>query len=139
MTESEGGRITLRPLVPEGFAHSSARLNYSPGVLVEGGRLVFCSGQVGRAADGEVISDPIEQYVAAFENVRLVLAEAEASFADVVELMTFHTTFDGFDLFVAVKDRYVTDPAYPAWTAIGVSALALPGLLAEIRATAVIR
>ena len=34
-----------------------------------------------------------------------------------------------------VKDRYILEP-YPAWTAIGVSELIVPGGLMEIRAIA---
>jgi len=34
-----------------------------------------------------------------------------------------------------VKGDYLKDP-YPAWTAIGVAALFMPGVLVEIRATA---
>ena len=40
------------------------------------------------------------------------------------------------ETFMAVKDRYLTEP-YPAWTAIGVSELVVPGGLVEIRAIAV--
>jgi enamine deaminase RidA (YjgF/YER057c/UK114 family) len=127
-----------RALVPQELSRPSAAFNYSPGVLVEGGRLVICSGQVGRDAAGVPIPDPVEQYVAAFENVGRVLAEAGAGFEDVVELVTFHTSFERFELFTAVKDRYVTGPVLPAWTGVGVSELALPGLLVEIKATAVV-
>ena len=38
---------------------------------------------------------------------------------------------------MAVKDRYLTDP-YPAWTAIGVSELAAPAALVEVRVVAVL-
>ena len=37
--------------------------------------------------------------------------------------------------FTRVKDRYLSPP-YPAWTAIGVAELAVPGGLMEIRAVA---
>ena len=37
-----------------------------------------------------------------------------------------------------LKDRYFTQN-YPAWTAIGSPALAMPGLLVEIKATAVLQ
>ena len=56
----------------------------------------------------------------------------------VVELLTFHVDFnDHLGSFMKVKDRYISEP-YPAWTAIGVSALAF-GSLVEIKATAVRR
>jgi enamine deaminase RidA (YjgF/YER057c/UK114 family) len=125
-------------LAPAELARASRPFNYSPGVLVTGGRLVICSGQVGLGPDGRAIADPEEQYAAAFDNVGRVLAEAGAGFGDLVELVTFHTSFDGFDLFRAVKDRYVLGPVYPTWTGVAVSALAVAGLLVEIKATAAV-
>jgi enamine deaminase RidA (YjgF/YER057c/UK114 family) len=42
-------------------------------------------------------------------------------------------------LFIQVRDRYITNKdRYPAWTAIDVTALAIPGLLAEITCTALL-
>jgi enamine deaminase RidA (YjgF/YER057c/UK114 family) len=40
-------------------------------------------------------------------------------------------------LFLQVKDRYFTQD-YPTWTATSSPALAMPGLLVEIKATAVL-
>jgi enamine deaminase RidA (YjgF/YER057c/UK114 family) len=38
-----------------------------------------------------------------------------------------------------VKDRFFTNPErLPAWTALGVAALAMPGLSAEIKCTALL-
>jgi hypothetical protein len=76
--------------------------------------------------------------VAAFEQVRAVLAEAGLDFSDVVELTTFHVGLEHLRVFGAVKDRHLAAP-YPAWTAIGVSALAFPGGLAEVKVTAQLR
>ena len=57
--------------------------------------------------------------------------------ADIVELTTFHTDLRGdMAAFAAVKDEYLPD-RYPSWTAVGVTQLALPELLVEIRAVAV--
>jgi enamine deaminase RidA (YjgF/YER057c/UK114 family) len=114
-------------------------MHYSPGVLVEGGQLLFVSGQVGRDVDGNVIADPEAQYVAIFENIKAILERANADFGDLVSLNSYHLSFDGFATFVAVKDRYVLGPTFPAWTGVGVSELALPGLLAEVQCTALIR
>jgi len=54
-----------------------------------------------------------------------------------VDLVTYHTDMRDIMRFLEVKNRYFTKD-YPAWTAIGVSALAMPGLLVEIKATAVL-
>lgn len=94
------------------------------------------SGQVGRDETGSAIADPEGQFVAAFENVGAILKEARLSYADIVDLSTFHTSFDSFALFVDVKNRFLASEPYPAWTAVGVTALALPGLLVEIKALA---
>ena len=55
---------------------------------------------------------------------------------DVVELVTYHVDPD-FGTFGRVKDEFFPKD-YPAWTALGVTALALPALKVEVRATAVI-
>jgi enamine deaminase RidA (YjgF/YER057c/UK114 family) len=124
-------------IVPPELAGASAAYRYSPAVLAEAPQLLFVSGQVGRDPEGNAIPEAREQYVAAFENVKSVLAHAGADFGDVVELVTFHVSFEDFDVFTAVKDEYVRGPVFPAWTGVGVTALALPGLLVEIKCTAV--
>ena len=73
----------------------------------------------------------------AFENLQAVLEAAGANLADVVELMTFHTDLRG-DMaeFTKVKDAFFPD-RYPSWTAVGVTQLASPDFLVEVRAVAV--
>jgi enamine deaminase RidA (YjgF/YER057c/UK114 family) len=106
---------------------------------VRAGELLLCSGQIGVGSDGRAPADPAEQFAAAFEAVGAVLAEAGLDFGDVVEITSFHVgLMQHIGAFMRVKDRYLAEP-YPAWTAIGVSELAVPGGLVEIRATARLR
>ena len=85
------------------------------------------------------IAEPEAQFAQAFENVKSVLAAAKLDFSDVVEMTTFHVGLQQhLGTFLAVKDRYLTAP-YPAWTAIGIVELAVPGALVEIRVTARLR
>ena len=126
----------MRAIVPPALARGSEKYRFSPGVAAGG--LLFVSGQVGRDGHGHVIDDPTAQYVAAFECVGAVLTEAGAGFGDIVEMTSFHTSFDGFELFTAVRERYLPGPVFPAWTAVGVTALALPGILVEVKCTAVL-
>ena len=121
-------------IIPPSMQKNARRFGYSPGV--ECGEWVMISGQVGRDETGNAIADPEAQFVAAFENVGAILNAANLSYADIVDLSTFHTSFDSFALFVDVKNRFLTSEPYPAWTGVGVSALALPGLLVEIKALA---
>jgi enamine deaminase RidA (YjgF/YER057c/UK114 family) len=102
---------------------------------VRAGELLLCSGQIGTGPDGRPPADPETQFALAFEQVKSVLDEAGLGFGDVVELTTFHVGMQHLTTFAAVKDRYLAAP-YPAWTAIGVSELAFPGGLAEVRVTA---
>jgi enamine deaminase RidA (YjgF/YER057c/UK114 family) len=125
-----------RSVVPDGMQRFYDQFHFAPAVRV--GKQLFCSGQVGSTADGKLDPDPAAQIAAAFENVRAVLEEAGASFADVVEMTSFHVGFNQhIGIFMQVKDAFVKEP-YPAWTAIGVAELAF-GALVEIKVTALLR
>lgn len=101
------------------------------------GDTIWMSGQVGLDATLNPGDGAEAQARLAFENLRAVLDAAGATMADIVELTTFHTDLRA-DMagFAAVKDEFLPD-RYPSWTAVGVSQLALPELLVEIRAVAV--
>jgi enamine deaminase RidA (YjgF/YER057c/UK114 family) len=73
----------------------------------------------------------------AFKKIEQILAGAGATMADVVELVTYHTSMDELDTFIRVKSEFFSGN-YPCWTAVGVKELVLPGLLVEIKVTAVI-
>ena len=70
--------------------------------------------------------------------MQAVLAEAGGSLADVVELTSYHLAMDDLHTFATVKAEFFPQD-FPAWTVVGVTALALPELLIEVKATAVIR
>ncbi|KUL55500.1 hypothetical protein ADL22_01035 [Streptomyces sp. NRRL F-4489] len=112
------------------------RLHFSQ--ATRAGDLIWVSGQTGIDATTLTPAAGMEaQARLAFDGVRNVLEAAGACLRDIVELTTFHTDLRGdMPAFARVKDEYLTD-RYPSWTAVGVSQLALPGLLVEIRAVAV--
>ena len=125
-----------RVVIPDGMQRFYDQFHFAPAVRV--GKQLFCSGQVGNGPDGKLDPDPAVQITAAFENVRAVLEEAGASFADVVELTSFHVGFnEHIGIFMQVKDGFLKEP-YPAWTAVGVAELAF-GALVEIKVTARVR
>jgi enamine deaminase RidA (YjgF/YER057c/UK114 family) len=110
------------------------RFHFAPAVK-DGDRL-FCSGVIGTGPDGKASSDPETQFTQAFESLKSVLGAAGASIGDIVDLTTFHVGLQtNMRAFTKVKDQYVSEP-YPAWTAIGISELAFPGGLVEIKAVA---
>jgi enamine deaminase RidA (YjgF/YER057c/UK114 family) len=121
-------------VVPPGTEASTARFGFS--AAVEAAGLLFVSGVLGTGADGSLSDDPGTQYESAFQNVGATLRAAGTSWDRVAELTTFHVGLrEHLAAFVAVKARHVTAP-FPAWTAIGVTELAAPGAIVEIRVVA---
>lgn len=101
------------------------------------GNTIWVSGQVGIDAEMNPADGMAAQARLAFQSLQTILAAAGATLADVVELSSFHIDLHaGMAEFMAVKDEFFPE-RYPAWTAIGVSQLALPGLLVEVKAVAV--
>jgi len=126
-----------RLIIPPIMQRIVDRAGYVPAVQV--GATVFCAGQVGRSADLEVIDDPEAQFLACWENLRLVLEAAGCTYEDVVDMTTYHVEMrKHMPVFRDVKNR-VFPRGTCAWTSIGVSGLAHPGLLVEIKCVAVKR
>jgi enamine deaminase RidA (YjgF/YER057c/UK114 family) len=123
-------------IIPDAMRRTVDVYQSSPAVSVAGGRLIFVSGQVGGDEAGQPVADPEAQFVAAIENLREILEEAGATLADVVEITTYFTSMADLQVFANVKERFFTTTPYPAWTAIGVNELAVPGLRVEVKATA---
>ncbi|MGW5645355.1 RidA family protein [Saccharopolyspora sp. NPDC003752] len=121
---------------PPGTRSIYDSLHFSQATRV--GDLIWVSGQVGIDASTKAAADGMEaQARLAFEGVKAVLEAAGASLLDIVELTTFHTDLRGdITAFTEVKDEYIPD-RYPSWTAVGVTQLARPELLVEIRVVAV--
>ncbi|KPA98299.1 MULTISPECIES: RidA family protein [Pseudomonas] len=124
-------------IVPASMQNIVERAGYAPAVKV--GTTLYCAGQVGRTAALEVIQDPEAQFLACWENLRLVLAAGGCSFDDVVDMTTYHVNMSQhMAIFREVKNR-VFPRGHCAWTSIGVPELAHPGLLVEIKCVAVQR
>ena len=61
----------------------------------------------------------------AFGNPQATLEAAGCSFADIVDVTTFHTDPENqFETIMAVKNQIFNAPPYPNWTAVGVNWLA---------------
>ncbi len=95
-----------KTIVPKGFESMYEHFHFAQ--AVREGNTVWCSGQLGVGPDGKCPEDPKAQFRLAFEAVGRVLAEAGASFADVVEMTTFHVGLrQHLGAFSAVKDDFV--------------------------------
>ncbi|QNA87055.1 RidA family protein [Sphingomonas sp. So64.6b] len=113
---------------------SYEKFGYSP--AVRAGGLLFIAGQIGRRPDGG-IGSVAEQAELALKRTAEILHLAGLTMADLVEVVSYHVDIEtNLKEFMAVKARYTVKP-FPAWSIIGVQALASPGLKIEIRSIAV--
>lgn len=88
-------------------------------------------------SDGSVPESVAEQAEIALGRTREILRLQGLTMADLVEVVSYHVNLkDTIDEFLPVKARYTERP-FPAWSIIGVEALALPPLKIEIRSVAV--
>ncbi|WP_300396850.1 RidA family protein [Henriciella sp.] len=132
MTNSRNRR---RSVVPTSMRADYTEYHFSPGF--EAGGFLFIAGQIGLDENGAAPEDAAEQARIAFTAMGEVLAEAGLDFTDIVSLTSHHVgDVDRIlEWFPKVKDEFIVEP-YPAWTAVGVSGLAIPGLVVEITAIA---
>lgn len=127
---------TRRMIIPPGMENIVERFRYAPGVLV--GDTLHVSGQVGRDENLQVIADKEAQFDQCFRNIGKVLDAAGFAFSDIVEMESWFTAFPGdLPLFMTVKDRWINGPVYPTWTGFQVSNFSMPGIVCEVKVTAV--
>jgi enamine deaminase RidA (YjgF/YER057c/UK114 family) len=123
-----------RPLNPVGIVKPFGR--YSHGVaLSAGARLVFCSGQLGVAGDGTVPETVAGQAEICFGNIKSILAEAGFAMANIVRINAYVTRREHMAEYMAVRDRYVSDPL-PASTLMIVAGFTRPEFLVEVEVVA---
>lgn len=111
-------------------------------VTTRGGRTIHISGQVGINERGEVIGkgDLKRQTEQAFENLKLALVAAGATWNDVVvtRLYVVGLKPEHVPVIREVRSRYASPEHPPASTLVGVSALVGAEWLIEIEAMAVV-
>ena len=119
--------------------HHLAPTGMSPGngyshAVIARGRLVAIAGQVAMDEHGELVgeADPAAQTERVFENLRLALAAAGASFADIVKFGVYVTDMSILPVVREIRDRHVDPAQPPASTAVQVAALFRPGYLVEM-------
>ncbi|HJR14846.1 MAG TPA: Rid family detoxifying hydrolase [Rhodanobacteraceae bacterium] len=91
---------------------------------VRAGDTLYLSGQTPLdPATGAMVAGGIEEQAArVFENLKAVLAAADASFDDAVRVAIYMTDLGNFAVVNEVMKRYFREP-YPARSTIGVAAL----------------
>ena len=113
--------------------------NYSPGVLVTPGRLLFIAGQTALDSDGNVvgIGDPAAQTRQIYENIGRILSEAGGTFSDLVKITRYMTDLSFKTEINRIQSEYLKEDP-PASTGIVVKGLAREAFLVEIEAVACI-
>lgn len=116
---------------PPGFSHIA---------VGTGARLVFVAGQVALAPDFTIVGgDDLEaQTRAAMESVAIALRAGGAGFEHVVRRTIYTLRPTEFEAIGRGIEAVTGSAAHPPQTIIGVSGLALPGLLIEIEVTALV-
>ena len=113
---------------------------FSHVAIAEGTRVVHLAGQVALDREFGIVGgdDLGEQTRAAMRNVEAALTAAGAAWGDVVRrtVYTLHPT--EYETITAAIDEVTGGAEHPAQTIVGVTGLAVPGLLIEIECTAVI-
>lgn len=128
---------SVEAFVPEGQEGFVESFRASP--AIRAGDWVYISGVVAylRASDPRTEETYEAAIRDAFERTRIVLQAAGADWDDVVEMTTYHVDIrDHQEIFRRVREEFVTEQPYPAWTGIGVDALWSPALFVEIRVVA---
>jgi 2-iminobutanoate/2-iminopropanoate deaminase len=98
------------------------------------GDMLFVSGVAPLDRAGKLVGDDAPaQTRQIFENMKLILDAAGASFRDVLRVTVYLTDVDDRKAINPVRQEYFGD-ARPASTLIEVSALAIPGMKVEIEA-----
>ena len=102
------------------------------------GTPVFISGQVGIDGEGKVVGDIEAQTEQAFQNVRTVVEASGGSMDDIVKLTIFVTDAAYRPAVVAARQRFFKSTEPPASTYLVVAGLAVPQLLVEVEAIAMV-
>jgi enamine deaminase RidA (YjgF/YER057c/UK114 family) len=121
-----------------------SELHPAPGfshvAIKTGQRMVCFAGQVALAPDFSLVGgdDLGEQTRAAMRNLETALNAAGARWEDIVR-RTIYTTAPGeYEVITAAIEEVTGSTEHPAQTILGVTGLAVPGLLIEIEATALV-
>jgi 2-iminobutanoate/2-iminopropanoate deaminase len=113
---------------------------FSPGVVTEGGKIVWVSGQTGLVDEqGKSMAGDFEgQARVIFRAIDGVVKRAGGSLKDVVTITVYLTDPRLIDPLMPIRREFFPDGNFPASTTITVHSLPAVGMMLEISAVAVI-
>ncbi len=119
----------------------SKEMGFNQGEVVSGHtRTLYISGQAAMSDDGEPrhVGDMAAQLALSIDNLEAVLREAGMSLANLVRLNVHTTDVDLlFPHYGVLASRLAAARVMPTTTMLGVTRLAIPGLMVELEGTAV--
>ena len=117
----------------------SSPTGYTHVVQVHRGRTVYIAGQVAFDKSGNLVGkgDFAAQTTQVFENLKLALATAGATFDNLVKVTTFVTDLSQIQALREIRAKYYGKNA-PASTLVQITQLASPAFMIEIEAIAVV-
>jgi enamine deaminase RidA (YjgF/YER057c/UK114 family) len=116
---------------PPGFSHV---------IVASGQRLISVAGQTALGTDFSIVGadDLVAQTKAAMESVGIALKAAGADWGDVIRRTIYTLSPTQFEAIGNAMQEVTGESEPPAQTILGVTALAVPGLLIEIEVTALV-
>lgn len=130
--------MTTRDLInPEGLHPAPG---FSHVTVAQGARTAYIAGQVALAPDFSVVGgdDLRAQTVAAMRNLQLALEAIGAGWDQVVRRTIYTTAPTEYEVITSGIEEVQGSDRHPAQTIVGITGLAVPGLLIEIEATVVL-
>ena len=108
--------------------------------IKKSGTPVFISGQVALDADGKLVgeNDAAAQTEQVFKNLQAVVEGCGGTMADIVKITIFVTDPSYRPAVAAARLKWFKEGQWPASTYLVVSALAVPTMLVEIEAVAMV-
>lgn len=103
------------------------------------GDLIVLSGQIAMTPEGKIVGqgDIAAQAEQAFANIKAILEEAGSNLRNIIKMTTYVTDMSKVGELSEIRARLFGQPP-PCETLVEVSALALPDLMIEIDATAIV-
>jgi enamine deaminase RidA (YjgF/YER057c/UK114 family) len=124
-------------IVPPSWSEFYQATNIPAAVRI--GATLRLTGHTGDRPDGSFAEEAEAQIRQSFANVATTLEACGATWADVVEINSFHVDFAGHrDAELTVAADFLEAP-YPAWSAVGVTELYEPDAMYEIRCVAILQ
>jgi enamine deaminase RidA (YjgF/YER057c/UK114 family) len=136
MEPASGDRAHREVFVPAVWAEFYEQTHIPAAIRI--GDTLRLTGHTGETPDGAFSPDAEDQIRQTFLNIAVTLAEAGATWSDVVEINSYRVGLQRHaEVLLTVAAEFLEDP-YPVWTDVGVTELFLPEAIVEIRCVAVL-